>query len=104
MDQCADSTRIRPSFHCRQAYFASKFRIDQRLRDDVRVRDRIFRKKAKAETAREHGQHPIITIAAIDSLAVDATGIEHAPWTGEFDPLSGVILHEQKELMPVAAE
>jgi len=22
----------------------------------------------------------------------------HAPWVGEFDPLSGVILHEQMEL------
>jgi NTE family protein len=30
--------------------------------------------------------------------------LERAPWVGEFDPLSGVILHEQKELMPVAAE
>ena len=30
--------------------------------------------------------------------------LEHAPWTGEVDPLSGVILHEQMELMPVAAE
>jgi NTE family protein len=27
-----------------------------------------------------------------------------APWVGEFDPLSGVILHEQMELMPLAAE
>ena len=26
------------------------------------------------------------------------------PWTGEFDPLSGVVLHEQMELMPIAAE
>jgi len=26
--------------------------------------------------------------------------LRHAPWTGEFDPLSGVILHEQMELMP----
>ena len=30
--------------------------------------------------------------------------LEHAPWVGEFDPLSGVILHEQIKLMPVAAE
>jgi NTE family protein len=30
--------------------------------------------------------------------------LERAPWVGEFDPLSGVILHEQTELMPVAAE
>jgi NTE family protein len=30
--------------------------------------------------------------------------LERAPWSGEFDPLSGVILHEQVELMPVAAE
>jgi len=27
-----------------------------------------------------------------------------APWVGEFDPLSGVILHEQMEPMPLAAE
>jgi len=27
-----------------------------------------------------------------------------APWVGEFDPLSGVVLHEQMELMPLAAE
>jgi NTE family protein len=27
-----------------------------------------------------------------------------APWRGEFDPLSGVILHEQMETMPAAAE
>jgi NTE family protein len=27
-----------------------------------------------------------------------------APWVGDFDPLSGVILHEQMELMPLAAE
>ena len=30
--------------------------------------------------------------------------LERAPWFGEFDPLSGVILHEQMELMPMAAE
>ena len=30
--------------------------------------------------------------------------MERAPWDGEFDPLSGVILHEQMELMPLAAE
>ena len=30
--------------------------------------------------------------------------LQHAPWAGEFDPLSGVILHEQMELMPLAAE
>ena len=78
MDQCADSTRIRPSFRCRQAYFASKFRIDQQLRDDVRVRDRIFWEKTEAEATRDHGQHPIITIAAIDGFAIDAAGIEHA--------------------------
>jgi len=30
--------------------------------------------------------------------------LERAPWVGEFDPLSGVILHEQMEVMPVAAE
>ena len=26
------------------------------------------------------------------------------PWVGEFDPLSGVVLHEQVEMMPAAAE
>jgi NTE family protein len=30
--------------------------------------------------------------------------LERAPWLGEFDPLSGVILHEHMELMPLAAE
>jgi len=30
--------------------------------------------------------------------------LQHAPWIGEFDPLSGVVLHEQMELMPLAAE
>jgi NTE family protein len=30
--------------------------------------------------------------------------LEREPWVGEFDPLSGVILHEQVEMMPVAAE
>jgi NTE family protein len=30
--------------------------------------------------------------------------LERAPWVGEFDPLAGVILHEQMEVMPVAAE
>jgi NTE family protein len=30
--------------------------------------------------------------------------LERAPWVGEFDPLSGVILHEHMELMPLAAE
>jgi NTE family protein len=29
---------------------------------------------------------------------------ERSPWVGEFDPLSGVILHEPMEIMPVAAE
>jgi NTE family protein len=32
------------------------------------------------------------------------TVLEKSPWTGEFDPPSGVILHEQTELMPAAAE
>jgi NTE family protein len=31
-------------------------------------------------------------------------GFERAPWIGEFDPLSGVILHVQMELAPVAAD
>jgi NTE family protein len=30
--------------------------------------------------------------------------LERKPWVGEFDPLSGVILHEQVELMPQAAQ
>ncbi|MGA7809335.1 patatin-like phospholipase family protein [Bradyrhizobium sp.] len=30
--------------------------------------------------------------------------LARAPWAGEFDPLSGVIVHEQLEAMPVAAE
>jgi NTE family protein len=30
--------------------------------------------------------------------------LDRSPWVGEFDPLSGVILHEQMELMPAAAE
>ena len=30
--------------------------------------------------------------------------LEHASWAGEFDPLSGVILHEQVEPMPMVAE
>jgi len=30
--------------------------------------------------------------------------LERTPWVGEFDPLSGVILHEREETMPQAAE
>jgi NTE family protein len=30
--------------------------------------------------------------------------VARAPWAGQFDPLSGVILHDQIEAMPVAAE
>jgi NTE family protein len=30
--------------------------------------------------------------------------LDRAPWSGEFDPLSGVILHEQMEVMSAAAE
>jgi NTE family protein len=30
--------------------------------------------------------------------------LEKKLWVGEFDPLSGVILHEQMEVMPEAAE
>jgi NTE family protein len=30
--------------------------------------------------------------------------LERSPWIGEFDPLSGVVLHEQLEIMPQAAE
>jgi NTE family protein len=30
--------------------------------------------------------------------------LETKPWIGEFDPLSGVVLHEQMEVMPEAAE
>jgi NTE family protein len=30
--------------------------------------------------------------------------IERKPWVGEFDPLSGVVLHEHAEIMPEAAE
>jgi NTE family protein len=30
--------------------------------------------------------------------------LERSPWEGEFDPLSGVVLHEQMEMMPLAAE
>src|SRR6266702_995333 len=30
--------------------------------------------------------------------------LDRSPWIGEFDPLSGVILHEQMEVMPAAAE
>jgi NTE family protein len=30
--------------------------------------------------------------------------LERARWVGAFDPLAGVVLHEQVELMPEAAE
>jgi hypothetical protein len=30
--------------------------------------------------------------------------LERSPWIGEFDPLSGVILHKQTEILPKAAE
>jgi NTE family protein len=30
--------------------------------------------------------------------------LDRSPWIGEFDPLSGVILHEQMEIVPKAAE
>jgi NTE family protein len=30
--------------------------------------------------------------------------LARAPWVGEFDPLSGIILHEQAEWIPLAAE
>ena len=30
--------------------------------------------------------------------------LERAPWAGEFDPLSGIVLHEQMEVMPVTAD
>ena len=30
--------------------------------------------------------------------------LRRSPWIGEFDPLSGVILHEQMELLAEAAE
>jgi NTE family protein len=30
--------------------------------------------------------------------------LERAPWEGEFDPLTGVILHEHQEMLPMAAE
>ncbi|HYS88618.1 MAG TPA: DUF3734 domain-containing protein, partial [Bradyrhizobium sp.] len=30
--------------------------------------------------------------------------LDRSPWVGEFDPLSGVILHEQTEIMVQAAE
>ena len=30
--------------------------------------------------------------------------LERSPWEGEFDPLSGVVLHEQVEMVPLAAE
>jgi NTE family protein len=32
------------------------------------------------------------------------TVLERKPWVGEFDPLSGVVLHEQVDVMPEAAE
>ena len=30
--------------------------------------------------------------------------LDRKPWIGEFDPLSGIILHEQAEFLPEAAE
>jgi NTE family protein len=30
--------------------------------------------------------------------------LERSPWVGEFDPLAGIVLHEQMEIMPKAAE
>ncbi|SFJ77588.1 NTE family protein [Bradyrhizobium sp. Gha] len=30
--------------------------------------------------------------------------LDHKPWRGEFDPLTGVILHETQDVMPMAAE
>jgi NTE family protein len=30
--------------------------------------------------------------------------LARSPWVGEFDPLSGVILHKQTEILPKAAE
>jgi len=37
-------------------------------------------------------------------LAHTKAALERAPWKGEFDPLTGVVLHEQQEIMPLAAE
>jgi NTE family protein len=33
-----------------------------------------------------------------------SAALDRSPWVGKFDPLSGVILHEQMEIMPAAAE
>jgi NTE family protein len=30
--------------------------------------------------------------------------LERKPWVGEFDPLAGVVLHEQMDALPEAAE
>jgi NTE family protein len=30
--------------------------------------------------------------------------LDRSPWSGKFDPLAGVILHDQMEIMPKAAE
>jgi NTE family protein len=30
--------------------------------------------------------------------------LHRAPWIGEFDPLSGVVLHDNPDILPVAAE
>ena len=30
--------------------------------------------------------------------------LDRAPWTGDFDPLAGVVLHERNEIVQMAAE
>src|ERR1700756_350421 len=72
-----DSTRIWPPLDRRQAYFAPELRIDQRPRNDVRVRYRILREEAESEAACDHGQYPIVSIAPVDGFAVDIARIEH---------------------------
>jgi NTE family protein len=36
--------------------------------------------------------------------AATTRALEQAPWRGEFDPIEGVILHEQMPDLPIAAE
>ena len=47
--------------------------------------------------------HGILSLALADAEIL-AVVLERKPWVGEFDPLSGVILHEHEDVMPEAAE
>src|SRR5712692_5710864 len=64
----ADRRRMRPSANGDEIHLAPEFRLDQWTGDYAALRDGKFRHETEPEACDDHGQDPIVAVAAVDGF------------------------------------